>query len=197
MKPRDIIVLLSSLLVTAAVVITILLKAPRKVSTETTVKEPAANESVAEEPVAQEMVLSPEPVAPKVSDDPPTSANLVYTLDQMALEVQDEEPDSGRIRSIHQNGPKKADRVIREGSYYRDVWIVIDRDMDLLATDLLSDPEFHAYAEVSMSDQEAQWIPISVDAYNAKTGLLYIRTIPGGEVTVPHRGMFLLTRVEK
>lgn len=184
MKPRDIITTLSSLLVVAIAIIVVLLKS--RPSPETTAPSPEVASS-------QSQNLDLEKAVEAI-----TAAKGEEAKEEgVPVDVYTEQPEIGGTRNVQQNGPRKTERVIWEGSYFQGVWISIDEGMPLLDYDLLDDDEFHAYADVSRQGRTSQWIPISVNAYNAKTGLIHIRPVPGGEVTIPLQGRFLLTRVPK
>ena len=95
-----------------------------------------------------------------------------------------------------QNGPAKTARVLSQYESKPDLNIMTDDGMPQCASGLSRDPEFHAYADVAASNEDSQWIPISVDYYDLKTGTIGILS-PGNQIKEPERGMFLLTRVPR
>jgi len=106
------------------------------------------------------------------------------------------QPQHGDAGKLLKNGPTKTDRTLAQYTHKKGLNIMHDGDLPLSASGLVDDLEFHAYADAAPDGDDSQWIPITVDYYDLKTGTIGIRST-ANEIREPVRGWFLLTRVPR
>jgi hypothetical protein len=125
-------------------------------------------------------------------NDEVSPATTAASQDEGNTLRQPQHSDAGKLPK---NGPAKTDRTLAQYTQKKGLNIMHDGDLPLSASGLVEDLEFHAYADAA-PDGDSQWIPITVDYYDLKTGTIGIRST-ANEIREPLRGWFLLTRVPR